>query len=218
MEDFSIEKIIESMSNESKNVREKAVAALSEFNDPQAITHIVEALGDKHGHVRLSARLALKKVSKPEHVDLLLPYLKSNNPEIAREICLIFLNFEDQRGIEPILGNFNPTLEEIENFLLLPPTFEELYAFVIWFKSRLKINNNETKKIFAIVDNYYDQQSYIEEEEYDEDEEDEWTEDTHPQRRCLYCNGVQYIGDPNHFEHDKDCPIKKLVGYIVDFK
>lgn len=99
---------------------------------------------------------------------------------------------------------------------------KKMAQLVDWFKSQLsEINLNkmtdEDKKLMELFISFDTDEWWLEEEEFDEDEQ--YNEDTAPTNHCLFCDGWQYVGNPNVLKHDSDCPVQELssILYEIDF-
>ena len=129
----------------------------------------------------------------------------------------------DDLKIETLKANINDLIRNAhsngENTDLTQPG---LIDIVNWFENRLSEMNLlqmtvDDKKLMELMVSFCEDEWWLEEEDYDEDEE--YDEDTAPERYCIFCQGGQFIGDPNPLEHDSKCPVFKLemILYEIDF-
>lgn len=89
--------LIVSTKDENTSVRYRAVDALSEIKDPQAVDALISALNDNEPVVRQSAAKALGDLKDPIAVEALILATKDENPDVKWNAIRALGEFKDMR-------------------------------------------------------------------------------------------------------------------------
>lgn len=98
--------IIESLKDDSDNVRLEAVKALAKIGGNNAVDPLVKtAKSDRDPYIRYEAVRVLRRIGVGHHnvLDLALSALKDKNRDVRSQAARLLGNFQDERSIQPLL-------------------------------------------------------------------------------------------------------------------
>jgi HEAT repeat protein len=93
----------------------KAIGALAEIGDPDAIPALLQALKEESdGNIRCAAALALGKVRSPEALDRLIAALNDKFWYVRRDIAKAFKDYKDPKTIKPLIRLLNDMYDQVK--------------------------------------------------------------------------------------------------------
>lgn len=102
----SLPHLIEKVGEENENVRNAAVMALGEFDDPRAVSVLLDVLRQEEW-VAFSAVYSLAKIGNRRAVPALMDVFKNRGGELSLAACEALMSFGDDRIIDEIVGFVN---------------------------------------------------------------------------------------------------------------
>jgi HEAT repeat protein len=119
----SLPYLIEKAYEDNENVKNAAVMALGEFDDPRAIDVLLDVLQQEEW-VAFSAICSLQKIGNKRSVPALLSVFKGRGEELSLAACEALMSFQDSRIIEEIVG-FVTSLEEEKKGIFIRVIIEQ---------------------------------------------------------------------------------------------
>ena len=98
----SLPHLIHKVMEDNDNVKNAAVVALGEFDDPGAVETLLGVLGQEEW-VAFSAIYSLAKIGNKKVVPALLDVLKNREEELSLAACETLITFRDKRSIDEIV-------------------------------------------------------------------------------------------------------------------
>lgn len=98
--------LIQSLSDDSDNVRLEAIRALARVAGPNAIDPLIQvARKDRESYIRFEAVRLLRRigVGYPRVLDLAFLALKDSNRDVRSQAARLLGNFQDERSVEPLI-------------------------------------------------------------------------------------------------------------------
>lgn len=100
---LSLPHLVEMAHEENENVKNAAVVALGEFDDPLAVNVLLEVLQDEEW-VAFSAIYSLARIGNRRAVPSLMDVFKNRSEELSLAACEALMSFDDERIVDEIVG------------------------------------------------------------------------------------------------------------------
>lgn len=101
-----IPNLIQSLSDDSDNVRLEAIRALAKVNGPDAIDPLIKvARKDRDPYIRFEAVRLLRRIGVGYHrvLNLAISALKDSYRDVRSQAARLLGNFQDERSVEPLI-------------------------------------------------------------------------------------------------------------------
>lgn len=102
--DEALDILIEALSENDPDIRNRAAKALGEINDPIAVPHLINALNDENASVQWRVLEALAKIKEPAVLPL-IGALSDEDPDIRSGAACALGEIGDNRAIMPLVKN-----------------------------------------------------------------------------------------------------------------
>ncbi len=100
---LSLPHLVKMAHEENENVKNAAVVALGEFDDPMAVNLLLEVLQGEEW-VAFSAVYSLARIGNRRAVPSLMDVFKDSNEELSLAACEALMSFDDERIVDEIVG------------------------------------------------------------------------------------------------------------------
>jgi HEAT repeat protein len=168
----SLPHLIHKVLEDNDNVKNAAVVALGEFDDPGAIETLLDVLGQEEW-VAFSAIYSLAKIGNKKVVPALLDVLKNREEELSLAACETLITFRDKRSIDEIVDFVSHLGKEKQSIFikviieqgndtvfrkLLAKMGDELLTHVL---THLRLQKRKTVGVVQFLVHFKNQQSVI---------------------------------------------------------